>query len=297
MRVIILGCGYLGFNLYDLLKESYDTELWGIESPYSSLVKDMKYINVFDQMAMAKQNLEDAVVIDAIGLIANTAVSDDEKGALERIKSPYQCLIRSLKEGKAKRFIYFSSGGTIYGNTLRPISENDPIRPMSLYAKSKAVTEELIMTSNIPYLILRLSNPYGGYQDNEKKQGVIPILIRKAFTGEPFEMYIDGTSVRDYFYITDLAQAIRGLIDADVNNEVINVGSGIGTSLSEIIELVEQATEKKINIVHRSAEAPTIQSIVLDIAKLKELTGYEPEVKLKEGIQEETERIRKELNL
>ena len=62
MRVIILGCGYLGYNLYDLLKASYDTELWGIESSYSSLVKDMKYINVFDQMAMAIQDLEDAVV-------------------------------------------------------------------------------------------------------------------------------------------------------------------------------------------------------------------------------------------
>ncbi|MBR2677353.1 MAG: NAD-dependent epimerase/dehydratase family protein [Solobacterium sp.] len=297
MRVIILGCGYLGYNLYGLLKETYDTELWGIESPYSALVKDMKYINAFDQMAMAKEDLEDAVVIDAIGLIANTAVSDDEKEALDRIRMPYQCLIRSLKEGNAKRFVYFSSGGTIYGNTLRPISENDPVRPMSLYAKSKAATEELIMTSNIPYLILRLSNPYGGYQDNEKKQGVIPILIRKAFTNEPFEMFIDGSSVRDYFYITDLAQAIRGLIDAEVNNEVVNVGSGTGTSLSEIIELVEEATETKINIVHRSSDAPTIQSIVLDITKLKELTGYVPEVSLKEGIQAETERIRKELKL
>ncbi len=297
MRVIILGCGYLGYNLYGLLKEHFDTELWGIESPYSPLVKDMVFVNAFDQMAMAKMDLKDAVVIDAIGLIANTASSDDEKEALDRIRMPYQCLIRSLKEGKAKRFVYFSSGGTIYGNTLRPISENDPVRPMSLYARSKAITEEMIMTSALPYLILRLSNPFGGYQESEKKQGVIPILIRKAFLNEPFEMYIDGSSVRDYFYITDLAQAITYLIESDVNNEIINIGSGEGTSLSEIIELVEEATGKKIDIVYRSSDVPTIQSIVLDISKLKGLTGYQPVVTLREGIKKETERIRKELKL
>ena len=297
MRVIILGCGYLGYNLYHLLKDDFDTELWGIQSPYSDLVKEMVEADAFDRSAMAEKDLKGAIVIDAIGLIANTASSPNEKEALDRIRRPYLSLLESLKQGKAKRFIYFSSGGTIYGNTIRPISESDPVRPMTLYARSKAMCEELVMTSGIPYLILRLSNPYGGYQIAEKKQGVIPILIRKAFKGEPFEMFIEGTSVRDYFYITDLAQAVRGLIKADINNEVVNVGSGEGTSLQEIIDHVEKATGKQIPIVHRSSDVPTIQSIVLDIHMLKQLTGYQPTIGLEEGIQKETERIKKELGL
>lgn len=297
MRVIILGCGYLGYNLYGLFKDRFDVELWGIESPYSDKAPEMVKVNAFDSEAMSHMDFKDAIVIDAIGLIANNATSGNEREALDGIRKLYHVLLQSLQQGGAKQFIYFSSGGTIYGNTLHPISERDPVRPMSLYAKSKETTEELIMKSEMPYLILRLSNPFGGYQIAEKKQGVIPILIRKAFLHEPFEMYIDGSSVRDYFYITDLAEAIAGLIEQDISNEIVNIGSGTGTSLNDIIHLVQEATSEQIDIVYRCSEMPVVQSIVLDIRKLERLTGFEPKVRLFDGIRKETERIRKEMNL
>ena len=297
MRVIILGCGYLGYNLYGLLKDRFETELWGIESPYSPLVPEMNLVNAFDAGAMAEQDLTDAVVIDAIGLIANNASAENEEDALNRLYIPYRRLISSLKLGGVRLFVFFSSGGTIYGNTDKPISEDHPIDPMSLYAKSKAGIEELIRTSDIPYLILRLSNPFGGYQIAEKKQGVIPILIRKALLDETFEMYVDGNSVRDYFYISDLGQAITGLLECGAVNETVNVGSGQGTSLHEIIHLVEQATGRTIVIAEKTSDVPVVQSIVLNIEKLKNLTGYEPEVSLPEGIARETARIKKEINV
>lgn len=294
---MILGCGYLGYNLYGLLQDRFEVELWGIESPYTSRVPDQVMVSAFDPCEMAKQDLKGAVVIDAIGLIANNAKTDNEEETLEGILEPYRKLIGSLKQGGVKRFVYFSSGGTIYGNTDHPNKEDDPVAPMSLYARSKAVTEQLIRTSDIPYLILRLSNPYGGYQLAEKKQGVIPILIRRALLEEPFEMFVDPLSVRDYFYITDLAGAIVGLLEKDISDEIINIGSGTGTSLQEIITLVEEATGKKITIVTKPSEVPTVQSIILDISKIHGLTGYQPAITLKQGIQKETERIRKELNL
>ena len=297
MHVIILGCGYLGYNLYGLLKDHFETELWGIESPYSALVPEMTMVNAFDPGAMAEQDLKDAVIIDAIGLIANNASAENEEDALNRLYIPYSRLINSLKLGGVRLFVFFSSGGTIYGNTDKPISEDHPIAPMSLYAKSKAGIEELIRNADIPYLILRLSNPFGGYQIAEKKQGVIPILIRKALLGETFEMYVNGDSVRDYFYISDLGQAIAGLLECGAVNETINVGSGQGTSLYEIIQLVEQTTEKSVEITEKTSDVPVVQSIVLNIDKLKNLTGYEPEVSLQEGIALETARIKKEINV
>ncbi len=297
MRIIILGCGYLGYNLYGLLKDHFQTELWGIESPYSELVPEMKLVNAFDPAAMADQDLQDAVVIDAIGLIANNASAENEDEALQRLFVPYIHLITSLKQGGVRLFVFFSSGGTIYGNTDRPIHEADPIAPMSLYAKSKAGIEDLIRKSDIPYLILRLSNPFGGYQIAEKKQGVIPILIRKALLDETFEMYVAGNSVRDYFYITDLAEAISGLLEHDAVNETVNVGSGQGTALIDLIHMVEEATEKPIRIEEKQADMPVVQSIVLNIDKLKTITGFEPGISLKEGIALETARIKKELNV
>ena len=297
MRVIILGCGYLGYNLYELLKQRFETELWGIESPYSPLVPEMINVNAFDPGAMAEQNLKDAVVIDAIGLIANNASAENEEEALNRLYIPYSRLITSLKLGGVSRFVFFSSGGTIYGNTDLPISEDHPIAPMSLYARSKAGIEDLIRKSDLPYLILRLSNPYGGYQIAEKKQGVIPILIRRALRNEPFEMYVSGDSVRDYFYISDLGQAVTGLLECGAVNDTVNVGSGQGTSLHEIIRLVQEATGETVSIIQKASEMPVVQSIVLNIEKLKRLTGYEPAVSLREGIAEETLRIKKETEI
>ncbi len=297
MRIIILGCGYLGYNLHGLLREFSSCELWGIDSPYSPYVEDFRHVNAFDEAEMAKQDLKDAVVIDAIGLIANNASAVQEEEALEKIREPYRKLIHILKQGGVKQFVFFSSGGTIYGNTDRPIRESDPICPMSLYAKSKAVIEDLIRESGLPYLILRLSNPYGGFQVAEKKQGVIPILIRKALLEEPFEIYVKLTSTRDYFYITDLAQAISGLLQSRAENETVNVGSGIGTSLQDIISMVEEITGKPVLLKTIRNDVPTVQSIVLNIEKLQKYTGYEPEVPLRKGIALEAERIRDELGL
>ncbi len=295
MRIIILGAGYLGYNLYGLLKDRFDAEIWGIDSPYVPLLDSFRMVNAFDEAVMDRQEFRDAVIIDAIGLVANTAQSDREEAELEKIRALYGKLTASLKKGGARLFVHFSSGGTIYGNTERPISEADPIAPISLYARSKAVSEQVIRDAGMDYLILRLSNPYGGYQLAEKKQGVIPILIRKALCHEVFEMWVSDSSVRDYFYITDLSAYISALLEKGVCNETVNVGSGQGTSLREIINSVQRHTGQKIRIEHRQSDVPVVQSIVLDITKLKQLTGLGPAVSLEEGIALETARIWREL--
>ncbi len=299
MKVIFLGCGYLGYNLYSMLRNQFETEMWGIDSPYVSKVhaSDFKEVNVFDRDELSKMDFKDAVVIDTVALVANNAKAQEETKALGEIVSVYQNLLEVLKQGGCKRFVYFSSGGTIYGNSDEPLDENSPLNPLSLYAKSKAVVEKAIQESGIDYLILRLSNPYGGYQISGKKQGVIPILIRKALSENVFEMWASGDSVRDYFYIDDMAQALSKLIEADIHHEIVNVGSGIGTSLNTVIETIEQATGKVIHIEQKESDVPVVQSIVLNIDKLKRLTGYQPTVDFKQGITLETKRILKEQDI
>lgn len=297
MRVIFFGCGYLGYNLYSLLKKDFNAEMWGIESPYTSMVDEFLEVNAFDPVELSKQDFKDAVIVDAIGLIANNATSDDEALALSTIQDKYASLLRVLREGGAKRFIYFSSGGTVYGSSLQPISEEHELHPQTLYARSKAAVEKTIQDSGMDYLILRLANPYGGYQVAGKRQGVIPILLRKAYLNEPFQMWIDGGSIRDYFYISDLAQAIRLLITEDVREEIVNIGSGIGTSLDSVIGMVEKVTGKKLVIQHQSADVPVVEAIVLDISKIRRLCGYEPSVSMEQGIRAEDARIRKELGI
>ena len=295
MKVIFLGCGYLSHNLSILLKSGYQTQVWGIDSPYVSLTPDFAEVNAFDPDAMARMDLRDAVVVDGIGLVANNARSADEEEQLRSLENRYQILLRTLQAGGIRRFVFFSSGGTIYGPSIKPISELELIHPATLYAKSKARVEEVIQESGVNYLILRVANPFGGYQEPDKRQGVVPILIRKALTDDTFEMWVDRKNTRDYIYITDFARALDLLIAHDINDEIVNIGSGCGTSMDQVLQEVERSTGRTVRIEHRASEVPLVESIVLDISKLRQLTGYQPEVSFSEGVRLETVRIRKEM--
>jgi len=296
-KVLLLGCGYLGYNLYEMLKDSYDISIIGIPSPYTDRLDRFTVIDAFDRDAMASVDFRDAIVVDCIGLIANNARSTDEEAVMQSLERKYLGLFESLKQGGARRLVYFSSGGTIYGPSPDPVPETAAINPLTLYSRSKARVEDVLKGSGLDYLILRIANPFGGYQEPAKRQGVIPILIRKSFLQEPFEMWADGESVRDYLYIRDFAEALKLLAQNDVSNETVNVGSGVGRTLNYVIETVEQHTGKKIEVRRMKSDVPTVESIVLDISKLVSLTGYSPRISFEEGVRLETERIREEIGL
>lgn len=295
MKIIFLGCGYLGHNLSVLLKNEFETSVIGIDSPYVSMTPNYKKVNVFDSEAMKTIDLKDAVAVDCIGMVATNDKSNDEEFLLSSLEKRYHSMLANLKQGGIKRFVFFSSGGTIYGQSTKPISEYADIHPATLYAKSKARIEKVIQESGIDYVILRVANPFGGYQELNKRQGVVPILIHRALNGEPFEMWVDGESTRDYLYITDFARALSLLISKNINNEIINVGSGIGTSMNHVLKTVTECTGREIDAVHSASEVPTVESIVLDITKLTELTGFLPMISFEEGVMKETERIVKEM--
>lgn len=295
MRVIFLGCGYLGYNLYTQLEDVFNVEMWGIESPYTPLVKNITYVDAFDPYAISKLDVKDAIIVDTVTYIASTDARTNEEEILAKMKEKYTDLFHALRAGGMKRYIFFSSGGTVYGNSKEAIKEDSILNPQSLYAKSKVLIENLLVEMNLDYLICRVANPYGGYQIAGKKQGVIPIMIRAALEETPFMMYSSLESVRDYFYIDDFACALKLLIEKDINKQVVNIGSGKPTMMRHLIETVEQVTQKKLNIIEEKSDVFVVEHSVLDITKLEELTGYKPCVSLDEGIHRETYRIKEEL--
>lgn len=290
MKVIFIGCGYLGYNLSKGLIDKYDVAVLGIDSPYVSHTPWFRYADVFDIGTMINQDLKDAIVIDTVSLVGNRTTSDDPDRLLKNLKNKYQGLLDVLKAKGVKRYIFLSSGGTIYGDSDEPIKEDHVLNPKSLYGKSKKMLEELIADSGIDYLILRPSNPFGGFQVTNG-QGVIPILINKALDEEAFDMYVEKDSVRDYFYIDDFVDILDKLIAQDINNEILNVGSGVATSLQEVIAAVEKACDKTVIINEVEKDETAVKSIVLDISKLQSLIDHENKISLEEGIKLETKRI------
>ena len=291
MKAVFFGYGYLGYNISQQLQKSMEVDVFSVESPYTSLIDKYTYFDINHPETIEGYDFSDCIVFDTIAIIPNNA--QDSKEELERIKTIYINFLNSLKKTNAKKIIFFSSGGTVYGEN-ECAKEDDMLHTSTLYAKSKVLEEELIKQSDIPYIIMRVSNPYGGYQDPNKNQGVIPILIRKCLNRETFELWNELSSIRDYIYIDDLVEAIKLLLEHDCTNEVVNVGSGQGTSMKQLIDTVESHLGQRVNIVFHKSDVPVVKTNVLDINKLENLTGFKVNTTLEEGLNKEIERIKQE---
>src|SRR3989339_4271 len=155
-----------------------------------------------------------------------------------------------------KKVIYFSSGGTVYGNYgKRAIKETDAQNPFNAHGAMKLAVEKYLQVFShvhgLNYIILRPGNPYGRTIDNHKNQGIIDIFLKKITNNEPLEIWGDGKIVRDYIHINDLTGLIIKIIENEVNNEIFNAGTGIGTSINELIKIIKKTTGKNITVNYR----------------------------------------------
>ena len=181
---------------------------------------------------------------------------------------------------KGLRFLYFSSGGTVYGNKndVMPFEEKDPMKPISYYGWSKQMMENSILfmhrTVGLDYLILRPSNPYGHGQNLYGKQGLVAVAIGKLLKGEPVVVWGDGSAVRDYIYVDDLAEIFVKLIEGNTHNMTINVGSGRGYSVNDVLAFIKIVSGNDMKIVYQNPRPVDVSNVVLDITTLNEIVNY-----------------------
>jgi UDP-glucose 4-epimerase len=187
-----------------------------------------------------------------------------------------------------RRFLFASSGGTIYGFTgPGPILESEPCNPVSPYGRAKlAIEEHLVVTHSrcgLSYAALRIGNAYGPLQDTDRTQGIVAILAKRMIYNLPVSVRGDGSMRRDFIYIDDVARAFAAASQGDVNG-AYNVGSGIGTRISDLIRLMEirlntQAVVHRIS--HRDIDVP---ENVLNSDRMFTDFGWSTAVPLSEGI-------------
>jgi UDP-glucose 4-epimerase len=175
-------------------------------------------------------------------------------------------------------FVYFSSGGAIYGSDLnRPHCENDALKPISYYGLSKYFLEEAIRfehrSSGLKYLILRPSNPFGPGQSANGTQGLIAIALEKIINQEKISIWGDGGAIRDYLYIDDLCMYVQKLLALGSCNETYNLGSGYGVSVKEIIETISEVLDIQPEIEFTDARSFDVRSSILDISKIIRRVG------------------------
>jgi UDP-glucose 4-epimerase len=199
--------------------------------------------------------------------------------------------VRFLNEAvkhKIKKFIFSSSGGTIYGHKPVPIAETSATDPICPYAISKLSIEKYLHYFNyhygLDYVCLRYSNIYGMGQDPKSMLGAVTIFMELIMRGEPITVFGDGNIIRDYIHIDDVTRANLLILRNRTDNRIYNIGTGIGTSINELISLISQVTGLKARVNYVAARRTDVPSNVLDISRIKNDAGWVPEITLKEGI-------------
>lgn len=211
----------------------------------------------------------------------------EEQHDLPRLERLLAALV-SLPVEKRPLFVFFSSGGTVYGNAPgRPSREDDPCHPIGRYGRAKVAAEALIRAAasrhRLPCAILRISNPYGYPVPSGRVQGIIPHAIRAAFEGRPLTLWGDGHACKDFIHYTDFLAALEQVLRRRLTG-TFNVGAGESHSVSEILELVHKHTGRKVATTTTPAPAWDVQDSRLEVRCLQEATGWRPRITLDEGI-------------
>lgn len=196
------------------------------------------------------------------------------------------------------RLIFFSSGGTVYGNQkVLPVNEQAVPVPINHYGNLKLCIENTIRTFNFQMkknmLIARISNPYGPGQDYHKGVGFIDAAIKKALSKEVMEIWGDGSIVRDYIYVEDVCRMLYELIEYHGEYEVFNLSSNTGTSQNDIIHILKEL-EPKLQVRYTKGRSVDAGKIILDNERILSL-GDIKITPLREGIRQYYEYIRKSM--
>lgn len=209
-------------------------------------------------------------------------------------------LLRYMSDHYGKKpphFIFFSSGGTVYGDAPagEVSTESSPLRPKGWHGFAKVQAEQLIREYctrfSVPCTILRITNPYGMKAANIRPQGIIPILIRCALDDDGFRLWGDGSAEKDFLHIDDFNRALTTVIRERVTG-TYNLAQGKSHTINAIIKEVERLIGCKVRVLREPGPAWDVTSCRLDNSAFCAATNWRPRVELSDGLTRCIEAIR-----
>ncbi|MEW6001831.1 MAG: NAD-dependent epimerase/dehydratase family protein [Nitrospirota bacterium] len=199
-------------------------------------------------------------------------------------------MLEAARFNNVNKFIFASSGAPI-GEVEPPIHEEKAPKPASPYGASKLAGEgycsSYCRTFGLKTVSLRFGNVYGPL--SKHKNSVVAKFFKKALSGDPLEIYGNGSQTRDFIYIDDLIQAILLSLKSDIEGETFQIATRKETTVNEIAhmiqDMVSQATGKRVEVVHSQSRLGDMKRNYSDISKAEKILGYKPKFDLYKGIQ------------
>ncbi|WP_062519333.1 NAD-dependent epimerase/dehydratase family protein [Demequina silvatica] len=226
------------------------------------------------------------VIVWAAGGITPTVAAEDPDAVAAELDAFRTFAEAAAARPAAPRIVLLSSGGAIYGPPARPpYREADAPAPPNAYGAYKLAQERILAEAGLRSTAIRIANAYGPGQRGAHGQGVLAIWMRELRAGEAITLHGDGAVARDYVHADDVVEAIARVLALPDAPAVVNVGSGVPTSLAELVELLHAAVGPDAMRVDRlPSRGVDPDSTWLDVSLAREALGWEPRVPLAAGV-------------
>jgi UDP-glucose 4-epimerase len=288
--VVTGGAGFIGSHVVDALVARGDEVhvLDDLSSGKRENVPDDATLHVGDIRHDADQVFDAARPDVCFHLAAQASVTrsvqDPGFDADVNVIGTVRILEAARRHGA--RVVFSSTGGAIYGECERPATEDAARRPLSPYGTSKLAGEEYLGAWNrlhgAGHVALRFGNVYGPRQDPHGEAGVVAIFLRTVAAGGTPRIFGDGSQIRDYVFVGDVVRAT--LAAAGRDGGVFNVGTGIETSVSQLVDSMRAAVGREFPVEHGEERLGDLRRSVLDPGLAGRELGWRPETSLGGGL-------------
>ncbi|QDT56365.1 UDP-glucose 4-epimerase [Caulifigura coniformis] len=319
MRVLVTGgAGFIGSHLIDAILAA-GHEAAALDDLSSGSPDNLPsgvplfQVDVRDAGAVLKAVTEykpDAIAHQAAQMSVSRSVREPRFDAEVNVVGLINTLDAAVATG-ARRFVFASSGGVMYGDVHTPAPEETPADPISPYGIAKMVGERYLnfyaREHGLTCTALRYANVYGPRQNPHGEAGVVAIFCTKMLQGQAGTINGDGRYVRDYVYVTDVADAnLRALtVEGPSSFSVFNVGTSIPTDVNQLCAALEMACSEALMrhgrnsavppAGHGPARAGDLRSSLVAYDSIQKQLGWSPRMPLDHGIAETVEWFAKKL--
>lgn len=303
-RCLVLGgAGFIGSHLVELLvAEGFPVRVFDLRGraserlalPSAGLASLAGGIQVVEGDFQKASELAAAVAgCEAVfHLIGTTVPSSSNRDPVFDVETNLAATLRLLDacvKARVQQVIFSSSGGTVYGEAgNHPIPETHPTEPRSSYGITKLAIEKYLalfhQLHGLDYTVLRIANAYGPRLPLTGEQGVVGAFLARLKRGEAITIWGEGAVVRDYVYVSDVVRAFRAALGQRSPFRLFNIGTGVGTSLKELIACMERVTGRRAQIEQRPARPVDLPVNVLDSTRARQHLRWQPAVSLETGL-------------
>jgi UDP-glucose 4-epimerase len=290
------GAGLIGSHLVDEL--SLKNEVIVLDNLSSGSLLNLETSK--DRITFIKGDiLNKARLKDIVGEVEFVFHLAANVGPIKSIEDPYFDMEVNIKgtinlleaclNSNIKRLVYSSSAATYGEAKYLPVDENHPLNPESPYAVSKMAAEKYCFVfykvHGVPITSLRYFNVYGPRQKGGGYASVIPIFINEVREKKPLTVFGDGKQTRDFVFVKDIVTAnVLAATHPAAVGEIFNIATGKGSSLEELVSILNQLSGKKNPVVYDEPRAGEIKHSRANIEKAQRVLGYNPSATFKEGL-------------